>query len=106
MAAGKREIFIDIEPEIRVRYRRSEPPPPIAYAITLEVLVDGRWSAIRLWDNAHALDEHHEHEYTRAEGKQPPKTLHFASINEAMADAIRKATSEWQAILRTWAGGR
>jgi hypothetical protein len=97
-----REAFIDVEPRVRVRFLRSEPPPPFNYAITLEVLAAGRWGTIRLWDNAHALDEHHEHEYTRGEGKQPPMKLEFSSTNEAMAAAIRKATTEWQTILSRW----
>jgi hypothetical protein len=102
MAESDREIFIDLEPEVRIRYRRSEPPPPVRYAITLEQLVEGRWTTIRLWDNADAVDEHHEHEYTRAEGKRSPVILPIPSSNEAMAAAIRKAKTEWPAILRAW----
>lgn len=104
MPEWRLEVFIDIEPGVRVRYRRSEPPPPLSYAITLEVLANGEWTTIRLWDNADAVDEYHEHEYTRPEGKQPPMTLELSSINEAMAAAIRKATTEWKAILSTWEG--
>lgn len=37
------------------------------------------------WDNADAIDEHHEHEYTRSGGKQPPTLLDFGSEKEAMA---------------------
>ena len=98
MTSRGREVFIEIEPDVRVRYRRSEPPPPI----TLELLDAGSWTTIRLWDNADAVDEHHEHEYTRRGGKRPPTILDYASTNEAMAAAIRKATSDWQAILLTW----
>lgn len=76
----------------------------MSYAITLEIFVDGRWTTVRLWDNADAIDEHHEHEYTRAEGKQAPTVLPFGSVNEAMAAAIRKAGTQWQAIVRRWRG--
>ncbi len=102
MTSRGREVFIEIEPGVRVRYRRSEPPPPITYAITLEILDEGSWTTIRLWDNADAVDEHHEHEYTRHGGKQPPRILNHASTNEAMVAAIRKATRDWQAIVLTW----
>lgn len=100
-----REVFIDIEPNVRVRYRRSEPPPPLEYAVTLEVEIEGQWTTIRLWDNADDVDLHHEHEYTRNQGKQPAVVQDAPSINDAMAAAIRKATSEWQAILTRWNAG-
>lgn len=97
-----REVFIDVEPDVRIRFRRSEAPPPVSYAITLECLVEGRWTTVRLWDNADDVDEHHEHEYTRTGGKQPPKMHQFASANDAMATAIRKAKSEAHEIVRQW----
>ncbi len=65
----------------------------------------GKWTTIALWDNADAFDEHHEHhehEYTQTKGKQPPTVLPLASVNEATAAAIRKATTQWRAILTTW----
>lgn len=58
--------------------------------------------AVRLWDNADVVDEHHEHEYTRAGGKQAPAILGFSSSNEAMAAAIRKAKTEAPEIVRQW----
>jgi hypothetical protein len=60
------------------------------------------WTTVRLWDNADVVDEHHEHEYTRAGGKQAPDILEFSSSNEAMAAAIRKAKTETPAIVRQW----
>ena len=98
----EREIFIDVEPDIRIRYRRSEPPPPVSYAIVLESFEDGVWVTVRLWDNADAVDEHHEHEYTRAGGKQSPIILDVGSPNDAMAAAIRKAKAEAPEIVRQW----
>lgn len=98
----EREIFIDVEPNVRIRYLRSEPPPPASYAITLESFEDGEWTTVRLWDNADAIDEHHEHEHRRSRGKQPPALLDFDSVNEAMAAAIRKAKAEASEIVRQW----
>jgi len=98
----EREAFIDVDPDIRIRFRRSQAPPPVSYAITLECRVDGGWTTVRLWDNADDVDEHHEHEYTRADGKQAPEIHHFDTANDAMAAAIRKAKSEAQEIVRQW----
>ena len=66
---GDREVFIDLEPGTRIRFRRSEAPPPVSYAITLEILEDSEWTTVRLWDNADDVDEHHEHAYTRRRGQ-------------------------------------
>ena len=65
MVATNREVLIKVEAGIRVRYRRSEPPPPYTYAITLEAYEESFWKTVRLWDNADNVDEHHVHEYTR-----------------------------------------
>ncbi|MBW8060376.1 MAG: hypothetical protein FVQ78_08635 [Solirubrobacterales bacterium] len=102
MVPTDREIFIDVEPDIRIRFRRSEPPPPVSYAITLESFEEGDWTTVRLWDNADAIDEHHEHDHGRAGGKQPPVILEFDSVNEAMAAAISKAKAEAPEIVRQW----
>jgi hypothetical protein len=97
-----REIFIDVELGIRIRFRRSEPPPPVSYAITLESLEDGEWTTVCLWDNADAVDEHHEHRHTRTDGKQPATIMSFDSPNDAMAAAIRKAKADAPEIVRQW----
>lgn len=54
--ASEREVFIDLEPGLRIRFRRSEAPPPVSYAITLELYEVEAWTAVRLWDNAAADD--------------------------------------------------
>lgn len=100
--AGEREVFIDLEPGRRIRFRRGEAPPPISYAITLEILDGAEWTTVRLWDNADDVDEHHEHAHTREGGKQPPTILDFKSPNDAMAAAIRKAKAEAPEIVRQW----
>ena len=102
MAIAEREVFIDLEPGTRIRFRRSEAPPPVSYAITLEALEDDDWATVRLWDNADNVDEHHEHAHTREGGKQPATILEFKSSNDAMAAAIRKAKAEAAEIVRKW----
>lgn len=87
---------------MRIRFRRSEAPPPVSYAITLEVLESDEWTTVWLWDNADDVDEHHEHAHTRDGGKQPPTILDFRSTNDAMAAAIRKAKDEAGEIVRKW----
>lgn len=95
-------MFIDLRPDLRIRFRRSQAPPPVSYAITLEHLHEGAWVTVRLWDNADAADEHHEHVHTRTGGKQPPTILPFDSANAAMAAAIRKAKADAEEIVGQW----
>lgn len=104
MTAWPREAFVDLTPDVRIRYGRSE-RIPIRYAIVLETQVEGDWTAIHLWDNAHGANEHHEHEYTRSKGKGDPLIHPFVSINEAMAAAMTRAGQDWQAILENWKKG-
>lgn len=101
---AEREVLLEVEPDVQVRYIRSEAPPPVSYAVTLEVEVEGDWATVRLWDNSHALDEHHEHPYTREGGKQEPLVHEFASANQAMAAAIGKAKRNASEIVREWRG--
>ncbi len=70
--------------------------------ITLESLEDGEWTTVRLWDNADAVDEHHEHEHTKTGGKQAATILDCDSPNVAMAAAIRKAKGKALEIVRQW----
>lgn len=104
MVATEREVVYKTgEPSIRVRYRRSQAPPPYFYAVTVETEeTEDVWTTVRLWDNADDANEHHVHEYTREEGKQSPVILEFASINEAMATATQEARQNAQEIVRNW----
>lgn len=97
-----REVLIELEAGLRIRFGRSAPPPPTFYAITLEYRENETWTTVRLWDNADGADEHHEHAYTRAGGKQAPVVREFASANEAMPAAIDKAELRAEEIVRQW----
>jgi hypothetical protein len=103
VVATPREVHEEVEPGVRVRYRRSEPPPPYTYAVTVEVEVaEGRWTTVRLWDNADHVNEHHMHEYTQQEGKHKPVIRKFGSVNEAMAVAHEEARERAKEIVRQW----
>lgn len=103
MVATPREVLDEVAPGVRVRYCRSEPPPPYTYAITVEIQVaQESWTVVRLWDNADDVNEHHLHRYTQQEGKQSPEILEFKSINQAMATAKEEAGERWVEIVRQW----
>ena len=103
VVATPREVEFEREAGIRVRWRRSEAPPPYTYSVTVEVLgEDASWTTARLWDNADDVNEHHVHQYTRRNGKQKPVVREFISINEAMATAIVEARRDAVEIVREW----
>lgn len=104
VVATQREVVYETDdPSIRVRYRRSEPPPPYTYAVTVEA-ENGEelWTTVRLWDNADDVNEHHVHEYTRDGEKQKPLIRRFDSVNEAIATAIAEARENPSEIVRQW----
>jgi hypothetical protein len=104
VVATQREVVYETDdPSIRVRYRRSEAPPPYTYAITVET-EEGNdlWTTVRLWDNADDVHEHHLHEYRQEEGKQKPLIRAFNSINEAIATAISEARKDPSEVVRQW----
>jgi hypothetical protein len=103
VAATQREVLFEDADHIRVRWRRSEAPPPYTYAITVEFEEEhGVWRTVRLWDNADDVHEHHLHAYTRPEGKQRPVILPFGSVNDAMAAAVAEARKNAAEIVRQW----
>lgn len=65
-------------------------------------MAKGTWTAVRLWDNADHVDEHHMHGFTQSEGKQEPVILKFGSVNEAMAAANEEARRRAREIVRQW----
>lgn len=90
MVATEREVFIDVKPGLRIRFRRSEAPPPSSYAITLEINEEDRWTTVRLWDNADGVDQHHEHGYTRSDGKQAPNVASLTPLTTRWLSQSKK----------------
>jgi hypothetical protein len=76
----------------------------VKYAITLRVLRGGRWRTIHLFDNAHAVEEHHEHRYVGSR-KQPP-LVRECETNMAMAAALERLFTMWPQILDAWEHSR
>lgn len=65
-------------------------------------MAEETWTAVRLWDNADDVNQHHLHRYTQQEGKQRPEILEFESINDAMAVANDEAREKGKEIVEQW----
>lgn len=92
------DFEIEREPGVRLSARYTS-GPQLRYALRLLALIDGAWTTIRLWDNAHGLGEHHVHRYTRAGGKQPPVLLSHPTPGRALAAAFDACKTQWPGIL-------
>jgi hypothetical protein len=73
---------------------------PVEYAIVLVAWRDGRWHTVRIFDNAHHPEEHHEHAYVGAK-KQPPIVTR-GPVNDAMHAAILQLRRSWPDIVARW----
>lgn len=97
-------------PKDRIRRRRLAPgvlmvierssAHPVEYAVVLLVERDGKWHTVRTFDNAHALEEHHEHRYIGAEKQAPIITN--GPVNNAMHAVEIKLLGNWGDIVHSW----
>jgi hypothetical protein len=99
-AVKDRERQIDLNDGLsRIVLRRSS-THPVEYAITLITRHDGSDYAVRTFDNAHDVEEHHEHRYVGTD-KQPPSIVR-GSVNDAMKRAETALLSHWRAYVDEW----
>jgi hypothetical protein len=89
--------------DVRMLIERSS-SHPVEYAITLIARREGVWHSVRVFDNAHQPEEHHEHIYIGGE-KQPPIVTH-GPVNEAMRAAEIKLVRGFSDIVDAWDASR
>jgi hypothetical protein len=92
-----------LAPDALVEIQRSS-THPVEYAIMLLVERDGEWHTVRLFDNAHDSNDHHEHRYVGSEKQEPVVTR--GSVNDAMHAAEVKLRGGWFDIVRCWENTR
>lgn len=93
----ERSFFLNLSTGVRAFVRYSGRPTAI-YSVMLQTRIDGIWTTIRLWDNAHAADEHHMHRHSRTGGKLDPQLVRHADPRQAVAAAIDQCKNGWQSI--------
>jgi hypothetical protein len=70
------------------------------YAVVLLVEKHGEWHAIRVYDNAHQINDMHR--YNREGEKQPAETFHKGSAGEALRSAIETIRSGYSEMVEPW----
>jgi hypothetical protein len=94
-----RRIVLDLAEDARIVFERSS-AHPVEYAVLLLIFRDGKWHTVRAFDNAHDVEEHHEHRYVGDE-KQPP-IITRGPVNQAMHNALYGLIENWRAIADQW----
>lgn len=82
----------------------GRPSTVTRYAVILRILdPDDRATAVRVYDNAHGVDEHHMHRCDRAGNRrQPPEIFHHGSPVEALMEARRLVENGFEEMIAGW----
>jgi len=96
-----REWVDQLEPGVQVLlWTRRRGRTILEYSVVLRVWRDGGWRTLRVFDNAHGVNE--VHRYTRSEGKQPGRVWHHGTAGEAFRDAWKSLKESYKRIEEAW----
>ena len=70
------------------------------YSVTLIAWHAGGWHTVRVYDNAHGMNEMHRH--TLSDGKQPAETFHYGDAGEAFRDARAMVEAGYEEMITGW----
>lgn len=70
------------------------------YTVVLLATDRGAWHAVRVYDNAHQMNDMHR--YNREGEKQPAETFHGGSASEALRNAIETVRSGYGEMIESW----
>lgn len=99
MSPKDRDDWRRLASDVRMRTLRSS-THPIEYAIVLVVLREGRLHTVRVFDNSHGPEEHHEHRFRG--GEKLPPTITYGPVNSAFNAAETKILRHWHAMVLIW----
>ena len=82
----------------------GHPAAVIRYSVVLRHLDSaGNATAVRVYDNSHASDEHHMHRCDRAgRRQQPPELFHHGTPFEALKEARRLVENGFEEMIAGW----
>jgi hypothetical protein len=70
------------------------------YTVVLLARDRGAWRAVRVYDNAHQINDMHR--YNRDGEKQPAETFHSGSGSEALGSAIEAVRDGYSEMIDSW----
>lgn len=92
---------LDAEAAIDVRFF-TQREGVVHYAVVLLVDEHGVWRTVRVYDNAHQINDMRR--YNREGEKQPAETFHSGSASEALQSAIETIRSGYSEMIESWRG--
>jgi hypothetical protein len=91
------ELDVNAAIDVRFLVQRGE---VVDYAVVLLVKERDAWHAVRVYDNAHSINDMHR--YNRAGEKQAAETFHRGSPSEALQSAIETVRSGYGEMVESW----
>jgi hypothetical protein len=70
------------------------------YSVTLVALRRDDWQTVRVYDNAHGVNDMHRH--TISEGKRPAETFHYGTPSDAFNAALEMVDARYEEMIAGW----
>jgi hypothetical protein len=82
----------------------GHPPTVLRYSVVLRHLHEtGKATAVRIFDNSHAADEHHMHRCDEeGQRQQPPEIFHYGEAYEALKEARKLVENGFEEMIAGW----
>lgn len=90
---------LDLEAAIDVRFCTRD-GEVTDYAVVLLAEAQDVWHAVRVYDNAHQVNDMHR--YNRDHEKQAAETFHEGSASEALQSAIETVRGGYSEMIESW----
>jgi hypothetical protein len=90
---------LELREDVAIIAKRSA-GSSFTYSIVLVVRRDNVWQAIRTFDNAHEVNEHHDHRYVGSERQQP--IISYGPETIAMGSTMVTLREQWADIVNEW----
>ncbi|MGC2375302.1 MAG: hypothetical protein WA484_15645 [Solirubrobacteraceae bacterium] len=91
------EFDLNVAIDVRFFTRHGE---VVDYTVVLLVEDRAEWHAVRVYDNAHQINDMHR--YNREGEKQPAETFHEGSASEALQRAIEAIRTGYSEMTESW----
>jgi hypothetical protein len=98
---GETDYRVGLEPTVEMDVRfLTRRGVLIEYSVVLLVEEGGMMRAVRVYDNAHGVNDMHR--YNREGEKQPAETFHHGTASEALQSALEAVRGGCREMIDSW----